>query len=406
MRVREPPQATCNETRQLWYTSVAKQNKWAEGVRSMKQRDTRNPPLFAVSQRTGGDETVQLDASQLVARFEQWKTINRLSSLRRAIADFKCEIHHRTQLNGADSTYVRFNCVHLVNELDQIASSLTLERALYYVDRLIKGVSEVRTGAINDINLNRWKEYDAIQTDSLWLIDRRDGSGVHTADYWGNFVPQIPYQMMMRYTKKGEWVLDTFNGSGTTLIEGQRLGRNTIGIELQHRMVDHAKKLVAAEPNTHEVMVDVVQGDSARIDYKALLAEYGQQSVQLVIMHPPYFDIIKFSDDTSDLSNAPSVENFLEMMGAIVDNAAQVLDKGRYLVVVIGDKYAKGEWIPLGFQTMSEVMKRGFSLKSLVVKNFEDTSGKRTQRELWRYRALVGGFYIFKHEYIFLFKKQ
>ena len=123
-------------------------------------------------------------------------------------------------------------------------------------------------------------------------------------------------------------------------------------------------------------------------------------------MHPPYFDIIKFSDDTRDLSNAESVENFLEMMGAIVDNASQVLDKGRYLVVVIGDKYAKGDWIPLGFQTMSEVMKRGFSLKSLIVKNFEDTSGKRNQKELWRYRALVGGFYIFKHEYIFLFKKQ
>jgi len=27
------------------------------------------------------------------------------------------------------------------------------------------------------------------------------------------------------------------------------------------------------------------------------------------------------------------------------------------------------------------------------------------QKELWRYRALVGGFYIFKHEYILLFKK-
>ena len=277
---------------------------------------------------------------------------------------------------------------------------------MYYVDRLIKGVSEVRTGAINDINLNRWKEYDDIQTDSLWLIDRRDGSGVHTAGYWGNFVPQIPYQMMRRYTKKGEWILDTFNGSGTTLIEGQRLGRNTIGVELQSRMVDHAKKLVSAEPNKHNVIVDVVQGDSAIIDYKALLADYGQRSVQLVIMHPPYFDIIKFSDDTRDLSNAESVENFLEMMGAIVDNASQVLDKGRYLVVVIGDKYAKGDWIPLGFQTMSEVMKRGFSLKSLIVKNFEDTSGKRNQKELWRYRALVGGFYIFKHEYIFLFKKQ
>jgi hypothetical protein len=44
-------------------------------------------------------------------------------------------------------------------------------------------------------------------------------------------------------------------------------------------------------------------------------------------------------------------------------------------------------------------------LKSIVVKNFEETRGKRNQKELWRYRALAGGFYVFKHEYIFIFQK-
>lgn len=93
------------------------------------------------------------------------------------------------------------------------------------------------------------------------------------------------------------------------------------------------------------------------------------------------------------------------MMGMLVDKVSPVLDKERYIVLVIGDKYAKGNWIPLGFYTMNEVMRRGFSLKSIVVKNFEDTSAKRAQKELWRYRALAGGFYVFKHEYIFIFKK-
>jgi hypothetical protein len=55
---------------------------------------------------------------------------------------------------------------------------------------------------------------------------------------------------------------------------------------------------------------------------------------------------------------------------------------------------------------MSEVLERGYSLKSIVVKNFEETRAKRDQKQLWRYRALVGGFYIFKHEYIFLFRKK
>ena len=94
------------------------------------------------------------------------------------------------------------------------------------------------------------------------------------------------------------------------------------------------------------------------------------------------------------------------MFGKVIDNTCGVLDKGRYLAVVIGDKYSDGEWIPLGFYTMQEVMKRGYKLKSTIVKNFDTTKGKMNQKELWRYRALAGGFYIFKHEYIFLFQKK
>lgn len=54
---------------------------------------------------------------------------------------------------------------------------------------------------------------------------------------------------------------------------------------------------------------------------------------------------------------------------------------------------------------MNEVLKRSYRLKSIVVKNFEGTAGKRSQKELWRFRALAGGFYVFKHEYIFVFQK-
>jgi hypothetical protein len=123
-------------------------------------------------------------------------------------------------------------------------------------------------------------------------------------------------------------------------------------------------------------------------------------------MHPPYWDIIKFSKDKKDLSNAKTIEEFLDLFGKVVDATYPVLDKGRYFAVVIGDKYSGGNWIPLGFSAMQEVLKRGYSLKSIIIKNFDETKGKRNQKELWRYRALVGGFYIFKHEYIFLFKKE
>ena len=293
----------------------------------------------------------------------------------------------------------------LLDELNQIINAQTIERAKYYISRLKKSLTEIKTSKINDLNLNRWKEYDDIFTDSLWILDKRDNSGAHNAGYWGNFIPQIPNQFLRRYTKQGEYVLDAFLGSGTTLIECKRLGRNGVGIELLPEVVEMAKKNISCEKNIFNVKTEVINADSTELNFKIELENRGIKSVQFLIMHPPYWNIIKFSKNEKDLSNAKNLEDFLNLFGKIVDNTYDVLDKGRYFAVVIGDKYSQGEWIPLAFYVMNEVLKRGYILKSTIIKNFEETKGKMNQKELWRYRALVGGFYIFKHEYIFLFKK-
>ena len=296
---------------------------------------------------------------------------------------------------------------YFLETLIQIKDSQTTERAQYYIDRLIKGLTEVKTNDYNDINLNRWKEYDHILTDSLWIMDRRDNAGVHSSDYWGNFIPQIPNQMIQRFTRKGEWVLDGFLGLGTTLIECRRLGRNGIGIELNPKVAKKAAKIISLEKNPAKVQTTILTGDSQTIDIRKHLLENNLKSVQLVILHPPYHDIIKFSEkDPKDLSNAESTEEFTRMFEKVASNFSQVLDQGRYLILVIGDKYSKGEWIPLGFLTMNEIIKNGFTLVSIIVKNFKETRGKRQQQELWRYRALVGGFYVFRHEYVMIFKKN
>jgi hypothetical protein len=375
-------------------------------------RERKTPSLFGDDAGQSGDRVLFLNKDRLLQVIGEWKGAESLATLRQKVWDLEGNLrsvkHDRIgvlNIDGNGST-VKVGRNQLFQELMQITEAQTIDRARYYSERLEKGISEVRTSKVNDINLNRWKEYEDVRTDSLWIIDKRDSSGVHTAGYWGNFIPQIPNQMLRRYTKKGEWVLDTFVGCGTTLIESQRLGRNGVGIELQERVAEKARNLIAAEPNERGVVSEVVTGDSTRIDFREILDRLGQKGVQLLIMHPPYFDIIKFSNDARDLSNAPSVDAFLQMMNEVVEKAREVLDKGRYFALVIGDKYSKGEWIPLGFMTMSEILKRGFSLKSIIVKNFEETAGKRNQKELWRYRALVGGFYIFKHEYVFLFRKE
>jgi DNA modification methylase len=375
-------------------------------------REKPSDSLFLLNTPTADNGVVILNKVRFVQAIENIANTNSLATIKKRIFTLQSIITFRQKdtdgiLNiTADGETITLRRSVLKLELNQILESQTLERAKYYLKRLKNGVQRVRTSKVNDINLLRWKEYDDIITDSLWILDKRDSSGAHLGWYWGNFIPQIPRQMMLRYTKKGDWVMDTFVGSGTTLIECRRLGRNGVGIELNSEVAQRAKGLIEKEQNKDNVLTEVIVGDSRTIDIKQILNKYGITKVQLLIMHPPYHDIIKFSRNGADLSNAKNTEEFLRMFGEVVDNVTPYLEKGRYFALVIGDKYSKGEWMPLGFYCLQEVLKRGYLLKSIIVKNFEETRGKRNQQELWRYRALVGGFYVFKHEYIMLFQKK
>lgn len=256
----------------------------------------------------------------------------------------------------------------------------------------------------NDLDMKKWKEYDDIYTDTLWIINKRDNSGVHSGKYHGNFIPQIPNQLFRRYTKKGDWILDPFMGSGTSIIEANRLERNFVGIELQQDIAIDSYNRILSEKKDN-VSGQIYIGDSRTINLCKIKNDLSIQNFQFVIFHPPYWDIIKFSDDSNDLSNSSTKEDFLENFGLVVDNCCRHLEKNRYCAVVIGDKYANSEIVPLGFECMNLFLSKGYKLKAIIVKNFEETRGKSNQKAIWRYRALASDFYIFKHEYIMIFKK-
>ena len=260
----------------------------------------------------------------------------------------------------------------------------------------------------NDLDIENWKTLD-INIDSLWLIDERDKSGKHENVYHGNFIPQIPNQLIRRYTKKNEIVLDPFFGSGTTLFECEKLNRKFIGFDINEQIIDYVQTKMNSLPNNFFKISNCDVTNKSDFNKKMLSAlnHLDSSKVQFVIMHPPYMDIVKFTNKKEDLSQLSDLTEFVKQFNNVVSNTLSYLEKNRYFAIVIGDVYKNSEVIPLSFYVL-DVIKRNYKvkLKGIIVKNIEGNRGKLGKGGIWRYRALKSDYYIFKHEYILVFKKE
>lgn len=231
----------------------------------------------------------------------------------------------------------------------------------------------------NEVVKGREWDNEEIRTDSLWIIDKRDNR-YGSNKFHGNFISDIPYQMIIRFTKEGETVWDCFGGSGTTLDVGNVLKREIIINDLT------------------PIREDIIQADSTTFNPGKM--------VQLLIMHPPYVSIIKFSDKEEDLSKVENPETFLLKFREVINNVIRYLERGRMLILVIGDCYLEGKYYPLGFYCAEIVKEKGFIYKAVIVKNFGETSGNKLYKGgLGRYRKLKGNFYDFSFEYVFVMEK-
>ncbi len=261
----------------------------------------------------------------------------------------------------------------------------------------------------NDLDLANWKEID-INTDSLWFIKERDKSGKHKNIYHGNFIPQIPNQLIRRYTKENETILEPFMGSGTTLFECENLNRKYIGFDINPQMIEYVNNAMCDNLLYQDYAISECNSlDEVAVDtaMQNAMQKLQIKSVQFVLMHPPYMDIVKFTNKKEDLSQIDNISEFVKKFIIVCKNSLKYLDKNRYFAVVIGDVYKNSEVLPLGFYVM-DAIKRNFKtkLKGIIVKNIEGNRGKLGTGGIWRYRALKSDYYIFKHEYIFVFKKE
>lgn len=258
-----------------------------------------------------------------------------------------------------------------------------------------------------NIDKDNWRDAD-VNIDSLWMIGPRAKGGKRDGSYHGNFVPQIPDDLIRRFTEEGQTVLELFMGSGTTLFECERLRRNYIGFDINAEVIETvSRKMEGCEDISYFINnCDVCDDEKMTALISEDFGRLGIKHCDMVLAHPPYLDIIKFTDKEEDLSNLSDISSFLNAFAGAMACAVRQLKPGGVFAFVAGDVYRNSEVVPLAFYMMHFVKKSiKCKLKGIIVKDIVGNRAKIGQDGIWRYRALKTGTYLFKHEYIFVFKK-
>ena len=232
-----------------------------------------------------------------------------------------------------------------------------------------------------------------LETNTVWAFPNRGKWATHDAKYRGNWSPYIPRNVILRYSSEGDTVLDQFVGGGTTAVEAKLTGRNFIGIDINPAAVELTQKKLDFEYNT-SAEISVKLGDARKL-------ELSDDSIDLICTHPPYADIINYSDGIDGDLSLLSIKPFLTEMGIVAEECYRVLKKEKFCAILMGDTRKKGMVQPLAFETMKLFELAGFKLKEIIIK--EQHNCKATG--YWKTNSIKYNFLLLAHEYLFVFKK-
>lgn len=198
--------------------------------------------------------------------------------------------------------------------------------------------------------------------------------------------------MILRYSNQGEWVLDQFMGSGTSLVEARLLGRNAVGVDINPQSVSISETNLQFQCETNS-KVFTQNGNATDLHF------IKDSCIDLICTHPPYANIIKYSKGIDGDISLLEVDEFLKAMRLVAKESYRVLKKGKMCAVMMGDLRKYGKVVPLGFRVMECFLKAGFMNKEIIIK--EQHNCRLT--EYWKQQN--NKFLILAHEYIFVFQK-
>jgi DNA modification methylase len=216
----------------------------------------------------------------------------------------------------------------------------------------------------------------------------------HDSKYRGNWSPYIPRNVLLRYSVEGDWVLDQFAGGGTTLVEAKLLNRNIIGVEVNETAIERCREKCNFEYE-NVGRVEICRGDARHLNF------IKDGSVDLICTHPPYANIIKYSEEIAEDLSLLDFENFLGQMKFVAIESYRVLKRDKFCAILIGDTRKNGNVIPISFGVMQIFNAAGFKLKEIIIKVQHNckTTG------YWKTNSIKHNFLLLAHEYLFVFKK-